>query len=176
MQSKFVSRVGYKAELSGAEEILAGTFSPDPDSDQYAIQFIQQMKMDPIVHAHQSSKAITTQSYYESWQRMKPNTSCSPSGPSFVDYIAGSRDDNITAFDTTMTNIPYASGYTPQAWTQMTDVLIPKKNNSLLVEKLRIIVLFHAMFNLKNKRIGQDMVAKAERLGQIPWEVYRGRK
>ena len=75
-----------------------------------------------------------------------------------------------------MVNIPYATGYNPKAWTQMTDVLIPKKSHSSLVEKLRIIVLFHALFNLNNKRIGREMVANAERLQQIPWEVYGGRK
>jgi hypothetical protein len=176
MQPTFVSRVGYHAELSGADDILAGTFVPDPDFDPYAAQFIAQLQMNPEVRDQTLSKAITTQSYQESWKRMRPNTSCSPSGPSFVDYIAGSRDNHIAAFDTTMANIPYAGGYTPKAWTQMTDVLIPKKSHSSLVEKLRIIVLFHAMFNMNNKRIGREMVANAERLGQIPWEVYGGRK
>ena len=176
MRTDLTSRIRYHAELPGADEILAGTFIPPPDLDQYAVQFLAQMKMNPIVQDHQLSKAIPTQAYQESWQHMKPNTSCSPSGPSFVDYIAGSRDDDIAAFDTTMANIPYASGYTPQTWTQMTDVLIPKKSHSSLVEKLRIIVLFHAMFNMNNKRIGREMVANAELLGQIPWEVYGGRK
>ena len=122
------------------------------------------------------SKAILTESYRKSWSKMKPNTSSSPFGPSFVNYIAGSRDSKICEFDATMANIPYASGYTPQAWTQMTDVLIPKKSHSALVEKLHIIVLFHSMFNMNNKRVGQEMVANAEKLQQIPWEVVGGHK
>jgi hypothetical protein len=36
--------------------------------------------------------------------------------------------------------------------------------------------LFHALFNLNDKRIGGEMVANAERLKQIPWEVYGGCK
>lgn len=32
------------------------------------------------------------------------------------------------------------------------------------------------MFNLNNKRIGRAMVANAEQLRQIPWEVYGGQK
>jgi hypothetical protein len=107
---------------------------------------------------------------------MKANTSSCPFGPSFVNYIAGSQDQKIAEFDTTMANIPYASGLTPKAWTQMTDVLIPKKSHSSLVEKLCIIVLFQAMFNMNNKRIGRNMVANAERLNQLPWEVYGSRK
>ena len=176
MQLDFVQRVGYQAELPGAEEILAGTFIPSPDMDPYAIQFITQLKMPTVVQDQPISKAISTESYREGWSKMKPNTSSSPAGPSFVDYIAGSRDPQIADFDATMANIPYASGYTPYAWTQMTDVLIPKKSHSSLVEKLRIIVLFHALFNMNNKRVGREMVANAERLHLIPWEVYGGRK
>jgi hypothetical protein len=176
MQHDFVTRVGYHAQLSGADEILSGTFVPHPDMDPYAVQFLEQLKMQDSVHNATLSKAISTAAYQESWRRMKPNTSSSPLGPRFVDYIAGSRDKEIAEFDATMANIPYASGLTPKAWTQMTDVLIPKKSHSSLVEKLRIIVLFHAMFNMNNKRIGREMVANAERLKQIPWEVYGGRK
>jgi hypothetical protein len=75
-----------------------------------------------------------------------------------------------------MANIPYASGYSPDAWTKMVDVLIPKKTTSAAIEKLRIIVLFHALFNMNNKRIGRDMIATAEQLNQIPWEAYGSRK
>ena len=122
------------------------------------------------------SKAISTKSYQESWSRMKPNTSSSPDGPAFVQYIAGSRNQQIADFDATMANIPYASGYTPEARTKMTDVLIPQKTTSAAIEKLRIIVLFHSLFNLNNKRIGRNMIANAEKLNQIPWEAYGSRK
>jgi hypothetical protein len=176
MHSSFTDRVGYHAELSGADDILSGTFVPDPSLDPYAAKFITQLQMQEVVQGQELHKAISTASYQDSWRHMRPNTSCSPSGPSFVDYIAGSHDNDIADFDATMANIPYASGYTPKNWTQMTDVLIPKKSHSSLVEKLRIIVLFHAMFNMNNKRIGREMVANAERLRQIPWEVYGGRK
>ena len=176
MQPEFVDRVGYTAELPGADEILAGTFVPHNNMDPYAVQFISELKMQDVVKDQPLSRAISTASYQASWARMKPNTSSSMSGPSFVDYIAGSRDNKIADFDATMANIPYASGYTPKDWTKMTDVFIPKKSHSALVEKLRIIALFHSMFNMNNKRIGRDMVANAERLGQIPWEVYGGRK
>jgi hypothetical protein len=58
----------------------------------------------------------------------------------------------------------------------MVDVLIPKKATSAAIEKLRIIVLFHALFNMNNKRVGREMIANAERLNQIPWEAYGSRK
>jgi hypothetical protein len=153
------SQVAYHPELPGADQILEGTFVPHPDMDPYAVQFIEQLKMQECVQGETISKAITTGEYKESWKRMKPNTSSSPFVPTFVDYTAGSRDDTIAEFDVTMANIPYASGYTPETWTKMMDVLIPKKSDSSLVDKLRIIALFRPMFNMHNKRIGRPMVA-----------------
>jgi hypothetical protein len=67
---------------------------------------------------------------------MKPNTSSSPFGPTFVHYIAGSRDPQIAEFDATMANIPYASGYSPEVWMKMVNDLIPKKTASSAIEKL----------------------------------------
>jgi hypothetical protein len=59
---------------------------------------------------------------------------------------------------------------------KIVDVLIPKTTTLAAIEKLRIIVLFHALFNMNNKRIGREMVANAKTLQQIPWEVYGSRK
>jgi hypothetical protein len=177
MQPNFTRRVGYLAELPGADEILQGTFIPDPNMDPYTIQFLEHLKMEPEVrNAQPLSKAISTASYQESWGKMKGRTSSSPFGPTFVHYIAGSQDQSVADFDATMANIPYASGYCPEVWTKMTDVLIPKKTTSSAIEKLRIIVLFHALFNMNNKRVGRDMIANAEKLHQIPWEAYGSRK
>jgi hypothetical protein len=102
------------------------------------------------------SKVISTQSYQNSWKKLKPNTSSSPFGPTFVHYIAGSRDQQIAEFDATMANIPYASGYSPEVWIKMVDILIPKKKMFAAIEKLRILVLFHALFSMNNKRTGRE--------------------
>jgi hypothetical protein len=155
MQPDFVQRVGYLAELPGAEEILNGTFVPDSNMDPYTAKFLSHLKMDNLVRdAGPISKAISTESYQASWKKMKANTSSSPFGPAFVHYIAGSQDKQIADFDATMANSPYASGYSPDAWIKMVDVLIPKKTTPSAIEKLRIIVLFHALFNMNNKRLG----------------------
>ena len=152
--------MGYLAELPGAKEILNGTFVPEPRMEPYAVQFLSYLKMETAVSTQPPiSKVISTQSYRDSWKKMKPNASSSPFGPTFVHYIAGSRDQQIAEFDATMANIPYASGYSPEVWIKMVDVLIPKKTTSSAIEKLRIIVLFHALFNMNNKRIGREMVA-----------------
>ncbi len=116
MQPNFVDRVGHIAELQGADEILDGTFTPPLDMDPYAIQFLSHLKMEPEVRNHAPiSKAISTASYRASWKKMNPHTSSSPFGPTFVHYIAGSKDEQIADFDATMANIPYASGHNPAA-------------------------------------------------------------
>jgi hypothetical protein len=128
MQPDFVHRVGYLAELQGADDILEGTYIPEEGTDPYAVQFISHLKMEASVRdSPPISKSISTESHQAGWKKMKPNISCSPFGPAFVQYIAGSRHPKIAAFDATMANIPYASGYSPEVWTKMIDVLIPKK-------------------------------------------------
>ena len=56
------------------------------------------------------------------------------------------------------------------------DVMIPKKADSILVEQLRIIILYHALFNQGNKRMGRIIVKHAELHNQIPWEAYGSRQ
>jgi hypothetical protein len=149
MQTDFVQQVGYLAKLPGAKEILNGTYVPQSGMDPYAVQFLSHLKMEVAVSTQPPiSTVISTQSYQDSWKKMKPNTSSSPFGPTFVHYIAGSRDQQIAEFDATMANILYDSGYSPEIWMKMVDVLIPKKTTSSAIERLHIIVLFHALFNL----------------------------
>ena len=116
MHKDFIERVGYHAELSGANKILQGTFILPDNMDKYAIQFISQLKMQPVVQDQVLTKAITTKSWQASWKQMKPNTFSSPFGPSFVEYIAGSCNDSIAEFDATTANIWYASGYMVCKW------------------------------------------------------------
>jgi hypothetical protein len=46
--------------------------------------------------------------------------------------------------------------------------MIPKKTASRHVEKLRIIVLFHALFNMMNKRVVNKATTQAAIIQAIP--------
>jgi hypothetical protein len=48
MRPEFVDRVGYLAELPGADKILDGTFIPAPDMDPYAVKFLAHLKMEAV--------------------------------------------------------------------------------------------------------------------------------
>ena len=103
---------------------------------------------------------------------MKSKISSSPFGPNFPEYIAGCEDPLIADVDTTFATIPVLTGHCHVAWRKA----IPKKADSILVEKLRIIVLFHALLNMTNKKLGREMIYHAETLGLIPQEAYGSRR
>ena len=94
---------------------------------------------------------------------MRVNTGSSPYGPMFCDYIAGLNDPEVAAIDASLSSIPYMIGLSPSQWQEAADVMIPKKKSSRHVEKLRIFVLFDAMFNMANKRIAREMIQRASR-------------
>jgi hypothetical protein len=50
--------------------------------------------------------------------------------------------------------------------------MIPKKKLSRDVTKLRIIVLFHALFNMMNKRVAKNAIQNAKTITKIPSEAY----
>ena len=99
---------------------------------------------------------------------MKVKTGSSPYGPLFCDYMAGIQDPDVAAMDASLSSIPYLTGFSPVTWQEASDVMIPKKKSSQHVQKLRIIVLFDAMFNMVNKRIARDMIKRAQTLGLLP--------
>jgi hypothetical protein len=49
--------------------------------------------------------------------------------------------------------------------------MIPQKDASKHVEKLRIIVLFHALFNMMNKRVANKATTQAAKINAIPSEI-----
>jgi hypothetical protein len=106
---------------------------------------------------------------------MRSTIASSPFGPLFSDHIAGCHDLHVADIDAAMTSIPLITGYCPSAWQKAVDVMIPKKQTSTHVFKLRIIVLFHSMFNMINKRVGRLAVQRADAHNLLPAETYGSR-
>ena len=80
----------------------------------------------------------------------------------------------MSEVDASLSSIPYIAGFSPTQWQKASDVMIPKKKSSRHVGKLRIIVLFDAMFNMVNKRIARQMITRAQQLQILPDEAYGG--
>jgi hypothetical protein len=103
---------------------------------------------------------------------MRVHTAASTFGPSFSEIITGADDKNIAEVDASIVSISALTGYCPKRWSDAIDVMIPKKAASKHVEKLRIIVLFHSLFNMLNKRVAKQAMSQAKQLGVIPSEAY----
>ena len=175
MQGSLLQTFGYHASPEATQAVLNGTFVPANDVSEITAKFIQELKkpactknMPPILGR------TTTEEHCAGWKKMRARTSSSPYGPMFCDYIAGSKDLEVAAVDASLSSIPYLIGFSPSQWQKASDVMIPKKKSSRHVEKLRIIVLFDAMFNMVNKRIARDMIKRAQTLSILPDEAYRG--
>ena len=175
LQGSLLRTFGYNANPAAAQAVLNGTFQPAEDVGQYTRQFIQELQMPDCVRALPPiSGTVTTEAHCDSWKRMNIRTGSSPYGPLFCDYVAGIQDQEVAAVDASLSSIPYMIGFSPTLWQEASDVMIPKKKSSRHVQKLRIIVLFDAMFNMVNKRIAREMIQRAQMLKLLPDEAYGG--
>jgi hypothetical protein len=102
---------------------------------------------------------------------MPRTTSASTFGPSFSELIAGTDDLRIAEVDAAIVSIPARTGYCPRRWSDAIDVMIPIKDASKHLEKLRIIVLIHAFFNMMNKRVANKATTQAAKINAIPSEI-----
>jgi hypothetical protein len=110
--------------------------------------------------------------HIKSWKKMRVGTASSTFGLSFSKNLAGTEDVAIAEVDAAIVSIAALTGYCPKRWSEAIDVMIPKKADSKHVEKLRIIVLFHSLFNMLNKKVGRQATQSAIKLDAIPTEAY----
>jgi hypothetical protein len=175
LKGSLLESFGYNANPAATEAVLNGTFQTGNDVSIYTRQFIKELQMPDCIRSLPPLTGFAdTQIHSQGWKRMKARTGSSPYGPLFCDYIAGTQDPQVAEVDASLSSIRYMVGFSPAAWQKASDVMIPKKKSSHNVEKLRIIVLFDAMFNMANKRIARDMVKQAQSLGLLPGEAYGG--
>ena len=153
---------------------MEGTYQIPPDIDPYARKLIACLHRPPQVPL--ISKTISTQEHIKAWQKARTNTASHPEGPLYSDLIAGTHDSEIAAFDAAIANLPLYDGFVNSNWTGATECIIYKKANVPAVEKMRIICLFDASFNMINKIMGRRMVQSGEANDLLPWETYGSRK
>ena len=94
----------------------------------------------------------------------------------FSDHIAATEDPILSEIDYLLRRIPYQTGFSPVAFSDIHDFQILKKANVYIIEKMRIITLFTSAFNMNNKKLGRDTLANAERYSLIPHEQAGSRK
>lgn len=175
LQGSLLQDFGFNAASVPTQAVLRGDYVPHEDVSHYTRLFIKELKRPDVISALPLITGVaSTEEHTKGWKKMRANTGSSPYGPLFCDYIAGTHHSEVADVDASMASIPFMTGFTPTQWREATDVMIPKKKSSRHVQKLRIIVLFDAMFNMGNKRIARDMIRRAGQLGLLPAEAYGG--
>jgi hypothetical protein len=75
-----------------------------------------------------------------------------------------------------MANLPFRFGFSPMCWRKGLDVMLEKKPGVRQLSTLRAILLYEADFNQNNKRLGRDMLYRAEDGNAVAIEQYGSRK
>jgi hypothetical protein len=173
MQPPLQTDFGYLGNQTAIDQVLDGTYQCPPDTPPYLVKFIHELQRPQTPALNKATGHATTAEHIKGWKRMKKHTAASTFfGPSFSKFIAGTCHEPVAKADAAIVSIPAAAGYCPIRWSTAIDVMIPKKKLSRNVTKLQIIVLFHALFNMMNKRVAQKAINNARHMNEIPSKAY----
>jgi hypothetical protein len=177
MTEPLISELGYLADTDAAEAVLAGTFVPPPETDEYAKLLLAELRMPDNVRLNpMPTPQVSPDENRQAWARQDERTSAEPEGLSFSHYKAAAQHPEVNHFDSIMRDLPYRYGFSPTRWRNITDVEILKKAGVYDIDKMRTITLMDAAFNMNNKKLGRDVLAHAEKLGNLAREQYGSRK
>ena len=163
MTNPLCQLLGLYGNSEFCENILNGTFHPPPHMNVYTTEFLQQLQQHPHVTSNIST-TISPEDYSAGWEKMKEYTSSGGSGLHFGHMKACASSSFLTEFESSIAQIPFATGYSPSVWQQGVIVMIQKKAQVDLVSKLRTLVLTEADFNYNNKILGRRTLQHAETL------------
>jgi hypothetical protein len=175
MQSPLCDDVGYLGNQKAIDEVLDELYQCPTGTPEYVKKFIAELKRPDTTNLSTVTGTATTQEHNQGWKHMKVHTAASPFGPSFSEFITGTGSDPVAEVDAAIVSIAAAAGYCPKRWSTTIDVMIPKKKLLQDVTKLRIIVLFHALFNMMNKRVAKKALKNAKTIQEIPSKAYAKR-
>jgi hypothetical protein len=167
-----LSSVGRYGELQGAQDILRGS-SKLSNLDYWAAQLL------PFLKQILPTKPVSSPSdneYVASWKRVNERTSAGPSGITIPHLKAHTTSSYLTKIDNILANFPYTWGFSPTRWKKGLDVMLKKKPGVRQINTLRAILLYKADFNHNNKRLGRDMLWRAESANVVAIEQYGSRK
>jgi hypothetical protein len=173
MTTPLLNDFGFLDNQENVDKVLAGTYECPAELDEFTQKFITELQQpENLQDLSPISGYTTTDNHIKSWKKMRVHTAASTFGPSFSEIITGTEDEAIAEIDAAIVSIAAITGYCPKRWSDAIDVMIPKKAASKHVEKLRIIVLFHALFNMLNKNVARQTMTRAKQIGAIPSEAY----
>jgi hypothetical protein len=95
---------------------------------------------------------------------------------SFASMKAGAMDGLISELECGLINVALSSGYSPDRWKHLLDVMILKKSGLTDLSSLRTICLFPVDCNYEFKHIGREMMRTAESTFSLAPEQYGSRR
>jgi hypothetical protein len=177
LQEPIVSEFGYNANNTNADNVLTGAYDLPEEADAYPKLLFQQLPTPRSVQQlGECSSYITTEDHVQGWKKAKEKTSAGISGLHFGMFKAQAQYPLLAAFDASLRNVAYVTGYTYKRWKKGIDVQLLKRAQDHRAHKLRTILLLEADFNMNNKKLGRDVMAWAEKAKALARDNYGGRK
>jgi hypothetical protein len=185
MQEPLVDDLKYLGIGEKARLILDGTYTPPAGTDPYAAELLQRMTWacDPIdrkgpqaMFDTSDSLGITTADHIAGWKWSKERTAPGHSGLTTAHWKASCSSKTLAPIDASWANYAYTTGCPPSRWERGVDLLIPKKKEDSRVENNRPICLFEVDCNQNHKRLGRELMKRAEANGGLAPEQYGSRK
>jgi hypothetical protein len=168
-----LSLVGPLGTTEYANDILRGAIEPPDNMDVWAVKLLPfLLQQIPVVEISD----LTPSQYAASWKKVKEKTSAGPSGLTIPHMKAHGSSEYITAINTIMANLPFRFGFSPQRWQKGLDVMLEKKPGVRQLPTLRAILLYEADFNQNNKRLGREMLYRAEDGNMVAIEQFGSRQ
>jgi hypothetical protein len=164
-----LSTVGPLGTTDATGQILHGSLQLPENTDEWAaklIPFLQQQI--PTVEPTD----LTPWQYASSWKKVRAKTSAGPSGLTIPHMKAHGSSAYISEIDTIMANLPFRYGFSPRRWQKGLDIMLEKKPGVRQISSLRAILLYKADFNHNNKRLGREMLFRAEEGNAVAVEQF----
>ncbi len=143
--------LGHSGLTEAGRELLKGTLFENADHTDFPEikEFITQLAIpSQLLETQPIPSEISLQDYSAAIQRWKESTSTSPSGRHLGFYKATLNMGKVTEDFCEMLNIVIRAGLIPSRWCKAVSVLLEKDPGKPNINRLRVIHLFEADYNL----------------------------
>jgi len=144
--------VGHAGDTELANQILKGNIPPLPSTLLAETIRILNTLSEPCPGLSPTPAVISEEEFINAYKVTPESTSSSPSGRHVGHYKAVLDNPTLVSLHTTMSSIPFQTGFFPEHWKRVVDIMLQKDTGNSCCHRLRIIALFESDLN-QAKRI-----------------------
>lgn len=111
LREPLLSEVGKQGFRPAVPDILNGTYAPPPRTDRCTAAFLDELSSIP--NTPTLLTGTHAPEYQSGWKKMKERTSSGPSGLHFGHVKACMMDNDLADFQSSLSNMSFATGYSP---------------------------------------------------------------